>query len=109
MAYGLQPTHEYVKFVRGTKVAFDALLNKPDDTLFFIYEIGMMIMYLYFFSIFCSIYQASQWNWFTNSIMSNLLSLLYTLGLSVIISVCRFIGLYCNSDTIYNISLYLNH
>ena len=38
MAYGLQPTHEYVKFVRGTKVAFDALLNKPDDTLFFIYE-----------------------------------------------------------------------
>lgn len=38
MAYGLQPTHEYVKFVRGTKTAFDALINKPDDTLFFIYE-----------------------------------------------------------------------
>ena len=31
MAYGLQPTHEYVKFVRGTKVAFDALLNKAGE------------------------------------------------------------------------------
>ena len=38
MAYGLQPTGSYVKFVRGTQEAFNALANKPDDTLFFIYE-----------------------------------------------------------------------
>lgn len=38
MAYGLQPTANFVKFVRGTQEAFDALVNKPDDTLFFIYE-----------------------------------------------------------------------
>ena len=101
---------EHIKekdYIENLKIIIKAI--KVKITLFFIYEIGMMIMYLYFLSIFCSIYQASQWNWFTNSIMSNLLSLLYTLGLSVIISVCRFIGLYCNSETIYNISLYLNH
>ena len=52
---------------------------KVKITLFFIYEISMMIVYLYFLSIFCSVYKANQWNWFTNSLMSNLLSLLYTL------------------------------
>ena len=82
---------------------------KVKITLFFIYEISMMIVYLYFLSIFCSVYKASQWNWFTNGIMSNLLSFLYTVILSVTISVCRFIGIYCHSESIYNISLYLNH
>lgn len=34
----LRPTTDYVKFVRGSKAAFDALANKANDTLYFIYE-----------------------------------------------------------------------
>lgn len=34
----LRPTNDYVKFVRGSKTAFDALTTKANDTLYFIYE-----------------------------------------------------------------------
>ena len=69
----------------------------------------MMGMYFYFMMIFCAVYKGSQLNWFTNGLTSNLLSLLTTLGISVLISILRYIGLYCNSERIYNISLYLNN
>ena len=75
---------------------------------FFIYEFTMMIVYLYFLSAFCSVYKASQWNWFTNGITSNILSFITSLGITLVITLCRFIGIHCNSETIYNISLYLN-
>ena len=35
----LLPTTDYVKFVRGSKAAFNALINKADDTLYFIYDV----------------------------------------------------------------------
>ena len=76
---------------------------------FFIYEFTMMIVYLYFLCAFCSVYKASQWNWFTNGITSNVLSFLTTLGITLLITLCRYIGLKCNSEKIYNISLYLNN
>ena len=68
----------------------------------------MMTVYLYFLCAFCSVYKASQWNWFTNGITSNVLSFLTTLEITLVITLCRFIGLHCNSERIYNISLYLN-
>lgn len=34
----LRPTSDYVKFVRGSKAAFDVLQEKRNDTLYFIYE-----------------------------------------------------------------------
>lgn len=36
----LLPTNDYVKFVRGTTKAFNALVNKSNDTLYFVYETG---------------------------------------------------------------------
>ena len=53
----------------------------------------MMTVYLYFLCAFCSVYKASQWNWFTNGITSNVLSFLTTLGITLLITLCRFIGL----------------
>lgn len=38
MAYSLHPTANYVKFAKGTREAFEALPQKSDDTLFFVYE-----------------------------------------------------------------------
>ena len=76
--------------------------------LYFIYMFTMMTVYLYFLCAFCSVYKASQWNWFTNGITSNVLSFLTTLGITLLITLCRFIGLHCNLERIDNISLYLN-
>ena len=74
--------------------------------MFFLYEIGMVLIYLYFLSIFCSVYKASQMNWFTHEITSNFLSFAFTLGICILISIFRFLGLYCSSEHIYNISLF---
>ena len=76
--------------------------------VYFIYEFVMMSTYLYFLSAFCSVYKASQWNWFTNGITSNFISFLFTLGLTFLITIFRFCGLYFNSEKMYNIFIYLN-
>lgn len=76
--------------------------------LFFIYEFVMMSVYLYFLCAFCAVYKASQWNWFTNGITSNVISLLTSLGIALVISILRFLGISCNSERLYNMSLYLN-
>ena len=76
--------------------------------LFFVFEFVMMLVYIYFLCVFCSVYSASQWNWFTNSFTSVGLSMLQSFGTSLIISGFRFIGLYCKSEKTYNVSLYLN-
>ena len=95
------------EYVEKLKAILKIIRNKI--ILFFIYEFAMMGMYFYFMMIFCAVYKGSQLNWFTNGLTSNLLSLLTTLGISVLISILRYIGLYCNSERIYNISLYLNN
>ena len=76
--------------------------------LFLGYEFVMMTVYLYFLSAFCAVYKASQWNWFTNGITSNVISLLTAFGITLVISILRFLGISCNSERLYNISLYLN-
>ena len=76
--------------------------------LFLGYEFVMMTVYLYFLSAFCAVYKASQWNWFTNGITSNVISVLTALGITIVISILRFLGISCNSERLYNMSLYLN-
>lgn len=41
--------------------------------LYCIYQLLMTCMNFYFLTIFCAVYKGSQWNWFKNGIMSNLL------------------------------------
>ena len=95
------------EYVKKLNLIFKAIKIKL--IMFILYEIGMMLIYLYFLSIFCSVYKASQMNWFTNGITSNFLSFAFTLGICILISIFRFLGLYCNSEHIYNISLFLNN
>ena len=73
-------------------------------TLSFTFSLGFM----YYLICFCNLYKASQVNWFTNSITSLIISFLTTLGISLVIALCRYIGLKCHSKKFYNMSLYLN-
>ena len=74
---------------------------------YFGFEFVMMGIYLYFLCSFCSVYKASQWNWFTNGLTSMVISFAGTLCMSFLITFCRFVGLCWKSEKIYNVSLYL--
>ena len=77
----------------------------------FMYYSLLFILIMAFFcynSIFCIVYSSSQWNWFMNGIISVGISLITLLSSSVAITLLRYIGLMCKSETIFNMSLYLN-
>ena len=76
--------------------------------IFFILTILISTMIIYYISIFCIIYKQSQWNWFTNSFISLGLSIITSFGMSFLISLIRYLGLWMKSEKIYNVSLYLN-
>ena len=67
-----------------------------------------MIPFVYFISVFCAVYHASQWNWFTNGLTSILLSLSITIGTAFIVTILGYIGLKCNIEIAYNFSIYLS-
>ena len=75
--------------------------------MFFSFEFVFMIAFVYFLSAFCAVYHSSQWNWFSNSITSIVISLIITLATTLVISLLRWIGIYCKNEKIYNTSLYL--
>ena len=77
-------------------------------TIFLCLVIIIEISIIYYLFVFCSVYKSSQWNWFYNSILSIGISLLTSLVITFIISVTRYLGFWLKSETIYNLSLYIN-
>ena len=76
--------------------------------IFFFLAIIIELSILYYLCAFCSVYKSSQWNWFYNSFLSVGISLLTSLGISVVVTITRYFGFWVKSEKIYNISLYLN-
>ena len=104
--FALEHFNEKV-YVNKLKMILKRIKRKV--VLFFIYEFAMMGGYFYFLTIFCAVYKGSQWNWFTNGITSNVISIITTFCISILISLLRYIGLRCNIERVYYISLYLNN
>ena len=98
----IKPRSSYaLKFKKIMKVV------KLKIYIYFGFEFVMMGIYLYFLCSFCSVYKASQWNWFSNGLTSMVISFVGTLCMSFLITLCRFVGLWWKSEKIYNVSLYL--
>ena len=74
-------------------------------SIFYFMILVIELISYYYISVFCSVYSGSQWSWFSNSLISIGISLLTSLGLCILISLFRYIGLKLGSE---NISLYLN-
>ena len=73
--------------------------------IFFIVEIVIMLVFIYYISCFCIVYHSTQVSWFLGGLTSFGLSLLVCLGFCVSISLFRYIGIKCNSPCIYNFAL----
>ena len=78
--------------------------------LFFycIIQLMLTLFCLLFNSLFCNIYKGSQGNWIMDFILGIGLSLLYTLGISVFVSIIRFTSLKCKCKYLYNVSMYIH-
>ena len=78
--------------------------------VFFFFAVSLIsssLMMIYII-IFCQIYKKSQNSLLINYFLGLIESLAYTLGISLIISILRYIGLKCKIIYIYRTSVYLN-
>ena len=75
---------------------------------FCIIELVVTFFCVFFNGLFCKIYKGSQDNWIADFIIGIGTSMVYTIGISLFITITRFIGLKCKCHYIYNISLYCN-
>ena len=102
----LMESHSEMKYLNHLRKLIRII--KIKIRIFFILTILISTMIVYYISTFCIIYKQSQWNWFTNSIISLGLSIITSFGMSFLISFIRYLGLWMKSEKIYNVSLYLN-
>ena len=77
-------------------------------TVYFIISFLFILAFWYYVTLFCIIYHNNQVNWIIDCITGIVMSLLYTLGISTLVSTIRLISLQTNSVFLYNISNYLN-
>ena len=76
--------------------------------IFYILDFFLLGVCIYYVTIFCTIYHSSQINWLIDCFSGIGISLLVSVGMSLIIAIFRFIGIKMNSKNIYNVSKYLN-
>ena len=74
--------------------------------IYFIMSFSFLIFYWYFISSFCAVYENTQIIYIEDSLSSFAMSLLYSFLKLLIFSLCRFIALRCNKDSIVCECLY---
>ena len=76
--------------------------------LYYILEIILLLFFIYYDTIFCILYHCSQMNWFIDCITGVVLSLIYSVGISIMIAMLRYCSLHCRYRALYNVSRYIN-
>ena len=76
--------------------------------MYFILSFTISVVSVYYIVVFCGVYSGSQWSWFKDGLVSNLISMITLFVLCSLITLFRFVGLKCKSEKMYNVSLYLN-
>ena len=75
--------------------------------LFYFLQLGTLLLMIYYLFIFCAIYHKTQVSIMINYIIGALTSLVFSIGLTIIITLLRAISIKYRSVIIYNISKYL--
>ena len=76
--------------------------------IFYVFVLILSAFMMIYILIFCQIYKKSQNSLIINYCMSLIESLAYSVGISLIICVLRFIGLKCKYIYLYRTSVYLD-
>ena len=108
---------EYLtRMVRDTRKVYEYILTfkklyfvlKIKIFFFFIISFILSVFFTLYLVIFCQIYNKSQKSLIVNYIMGFIESLAYSVGVSLIICILRFLGLKLKSINIYRTSVYLD-
>ena len=84
------------------------LILKIKAIIFFIISFVLTIFIIFYLLIFCQMYKKSQNSLIINYLMSLIESLIYSVGMSLIICILRFIGLKGKYIYLYRTSVYLD-
>ena len=84
------------------------LVLKIQISFFFIINFILSLFFTFYLLIFCEIYNNSQISLLINYIMGIIESLVYSLGVSFIICILRYLGLKLKMKALYRTSVYLN-
>ena len=76
-------------------------------TIFYILEIIFILLMTYYLFIFCTVYHHSQISILINYIIGSLTSLAISVGLSLFISILRYISIKYHSNKLFNTSRFL--
>ena len=76
--------------------------------MYFLLSFTISVVSVYYIAVFCGVNSGSQWSWFKDGLVSNLISIITLFVLCSLITLFRFVGLKCKSEKVYNVSLYLN-
>ena len=85
-----------------------SLLFKIKMLSFFIISFLLYLFFSFYILIFCEIYKMSQVSLLVNFIMGLVESLVYSVGVSFIICILRYLGLKLQIINLYKISVYLD-
>ena len=83
-------------------------MDKIKVIIFYLLSHIVCLCITYYLFIFCKIYEKSQISLLKNYFLGVVESLLNSFGITLIISILRFIGLKCATKKIYRTSVYLN-
>ena len=72
--------------------------------IFFILEIILLLGCLYYVTIFCTVYHASQTNWMVDCLTGIGLSLLYSFGLALVVAILRYWAITHRSKNMFYIA-----
>ena len=83
-------------------------LVKIKTTFYYFFSSLISVGIIYYLYIFCEIYKKSQISLFINYLIGISESLIFSFGISLIISALRFSGLNCKIQNLYRTSIYIN-
>ena len=75
--------------------------------IFIIFEFALMLFFAYFISAFCAVYKSTQTSWFSDSIVSFIMSNLIDIFIAFIISTLYNLSITSKIEILYNISMYI--
>ena len=76
--------------------------------LFYIMNLLILVVFMYYVTLFCIIYPATQMSWFIGCVYSIILNNLVSVGICFCLTMMRQFGLVFKNKTIYNLQLFIS-
>ena len=98
---------EIIKEEIFTKIIGIIKILKIKILIFIIFEFILMLFFAYYITAFCAVYKSTQSSWFSDSVVSFIMSNLMDIFISFIISILYTVSINYRIEILYNISIFI--